>query len=142
MRRKFRDGMGSSLEYFEVVAGHGFFRPRGRMSLDEAVQVVDVAIAHARDARIARLMVNGTRLTGFDPPTLSERFYLVEKWAHTARGKIRLAMVVRPEMIDPRKFGVTVAMNRRLIADVFVAERSATAWLESDDLPSFPCIAE
>ena len=111
------------------------------MSLDEAVEVVDVAIAHARDSGIARLMVNGTRVTGFDPPTLSERFFLVEKWAHTAKGKIRLAMVVRPEMIDPRKFGVTVAINRRLIADVFVAERPATAWLESDNPPSFPCQA-
>ena len=50
-----------------------------------------------------------------------------------------MAMVMRPEMIDPEKFGVTVAFNRRLIADVFVDGGPAVAWLDSDAPPSFPC---
>ncbi|MGZ8994591.1 MAG: hypothetical protein ACXW16_11300 [Burkholderiaceae bacterium] len=45
-------------------------------------------------------MVNGILVTGFDPPSLSERYFLVEKWALTAGGALRVAMVLRPEMID------------------------------------------
>ena len=124
---------------FEVVAERGFFRPLGCVSLDKAVELVDGAIAHARALGITKLMVNASLLTGFESPSLSERYFLVEKWARTARGAVRLAMVIRPEMIDPQKFGVTVAINRRLIADVFAAEVPAIAWLDSRDPPSNPC---
>ena len=130
-----------SPDHFEVVAGRGFFRPVGKVSLDEAVELVDGAIAHARASGITRLMVNGLRLTGFESPSLSERYFLVEKWARTANGAVRFALVVHPHMIDPQKFGVTVAVNRRLIGDVFVKEASAIAWLDSGAPPSFPCTA-
>ena len=126
-------------DHFEVIAGRGFFRPTGKVSLDEAVELVNGAIAHARASGITKLFVNASRLTGFESPSLNERYLLVEKWAHTANGAVRLALVVRPHMIDPQKFGVTVAFNRRLIGDVFVAEASAIAWLDSGAQPSFPC---
>lgn len=122
--------MKSALDQFEVVGGRGFFRPTGHMPLAEAVARVDAAIAYARAQAIKDLLVNGILVTGFDPPSLSERYFLVEKWALTARGALRVAMVLRPEMIDPEKFGVTVAFNRRLIADVFVDEGPAVAWLD------------
>lgn len=122
--------MGPAPENFEVVGGRGFYRPAGRMSLADAVALVDTALAYARARGIKELMVNGILVTGFEPPTLSERYFLVEKWALTARGAVRVAMVLRPEMIDPEKFGVTVAFNRRLIADVFVEEEAALAWLD------------
>ena len=117
-------------DQFEIVGGRGFFRPTGCMSLAEAVARVDAAIAHTRAQGIKELLVNGILVTGFDPPSLSERYFLVEKWALTAGGALRMAMVLRPEMIDPEKFGVTVAFNRRLIADVFVEERAAVEWLD------------
>ena len=126
-------------DHFEVVAGRGFFRPVGHVSLDEAVELVDRAIAYARASGITRLMVSGLQLTGVESPNPSERYFLVEKWAHTANGAVRVALAIPPNLIDPQKFGVTVAVNRRWIADVFVTEASATAWLDSDALPSFPC---
>lgn len=126
-------------DHFEVVAGRGFFRPAGNVSLDQAVELVNGAIAHARASGITKLFVNAALLTGFESPSISERFFLVEKWARTAGGAVRLALVVRPHMIDAQKFGVTVAVNRRLIADVFAAEASAIAWLDSGAPPSFPC---
>lgn len=47
-------------------------------------------------------------------------------------GLIRMAMVARTGMIDQRKFGVTVAANRGLVADVVTteAEAEAIAWLD------------
>ena len=44
-----------------------------------------------------------------------------------------------PEFIDPQKFGVTVALNRRLIADVFELEEPALAWLGSHAPPFHAC---
>ncbi|MBC7794341.1 MAG: hypothetical protein H7Z43_11595 [Clostridia bacterium] len=131
--------MEPSPDNFEVVAGRGFFRPVGHVSLDEAIDLVNGAIAHTRASGITKLFVNGALLTGFDSPSLSERYFLVEKWARTASGAVRMALVVQPHMIDPQKFGVTVAINRRLIADVFVTEASAIAWLDSGAPPAFPC---
>ena len=50
-----------------------------------------------------------------------------------------MAMVLRPEYIDPQKFGITVALNRRLIADVFELEEPALAWLGSGAPPFHAC---
>jgi hypothetical protein len=44
-----------------------------------------------------------------------------------------MAMVVRPEMMDPDKFEVTVATNRGLIGNVFDSEKEALAWLLNAD---------
>ncbi len=130
-----------SPDHFKVEAGRAFFRPAGRMTLEEAINLVDGAIAHVRTLGITRLLVNGLRVTGFPSPSLTERYFMVEKWTRTANGAVRLSMVIRPEMLDPQKFGVTVAVNRRLVADVFVTEASAVAWLDSGDPPSFSCTA-
>jgi hypothetical protein len=131
--------MEPSPNHFEVVDGRGFFRPVGHMSLDAAVELVTVALAHARAHSIKELLVNATGLTGFPPPSLSERYFIVENWARVARGAVRVAMVLRPEYIDPQKFGVTVAFNRRLVADVFELEAPALAWLGSGAPPSHAC---
>ena len=131
--------MERSPDHFEVVDGRGFFRPIGHMSLAAAAELVTVALAHARAHGIKELLVNATGLTGFPPPSLSERYFIVENWARVARGAVRVAMVLRPEYIDPNKFGVTVAFNRRLIADVFEVEGPALAWLGSREPPSHAC---
>jgi hypothetical protein len=48
---------------------------------------------------------------------------------------LRLAVVARPEMIDPHQFGVTVAANRGLVSNIFTAEAEAIAWLASRQGP-------
>lgn len=131
--------MQRSPDHFEVVDGRGFFRPVGSMSLEAAAELITVALAHARVQGIKELLVNATGLTGFPSPTLSERYFIVENWARVVRGSVRVAMVLRPEYIDPQKFGVTVAFNRRLIADVFELEEPALAWLGSGEPPSHVC---
>jgi hypothetical protein len=40
-------------------------------------------------------------------------------------------MVARAEMIDPQKFGVTVAALRGLVSNVFTTEVEARAWLDA-----------
>jgi hypothetical protein len=114
---------------FEIVGDRGVFRPTGSMSLQQAVDLVTAAITFARERGLQDLFVNAAAVVGFPSPTISERYFLAEQWAH-ATGVVRFAIVVRAEMIDPKKFGMTVARNRGMVCDVFSDETEAVAWLD------------
>ena len=74
-------------------------------------------------------MANTSNLTGFEPPSLTARYFFVHDWAHAARD-VRIALVTIPERIDRQKFGITVAANLGSIAEVFTSEEDALKWLE------------
>jgi len=116
-------------ESIETIEDCTYYRPAGRVKLDEAVELIDRAIAHARDQRIPKLFVNAAGLTGFPSPSLPERYFISRKFAATAQGAVQLALVIRPEMIDPEHFGIVVARNAGMNAEVFATEREALAWL-------------
>ncbi|MFO0960512.1 MAG: hypothetical protein U0800_24270 [Isosphaeraceae bacterium] len=109
----------------------GIYRPVGTVTLDEAVRLVGEAITAARSARIDGLLADITGLTGFDPPDTFQRFRAIEAWVEAAAGRVCLAVVAPPEMIDPRKFGVTVASNRGMVSNIFADEDEALAWLDA-----------
>lgn len=113
----------------EVDDDCAYYRPAGRVTLEQGAELVDQAIAFARDRRIPKLLVDCTKLTGFPSPSLPERYFMVRGWAHTAQSLVQVAMVARPELIDPEKFGVTVARNAGLQAEVYPTEAEALAWL-------------
>ena len=116
---------------FTLEGQRGLFRPAGYVSFDEAVLCVRAAIAFARARQAADLLVDTTALTGFPCPDTFQRFLAAVAWADEAYGQLRLAMVARPEMIDERKFGVTVAANRGLVSNIFETEAEARAWLDA-----------
>lgn len=113
----------------QIIDDCAYYRPAGRVNLDEAVELLDQAIAYARKQRIPKLFVNAVELTGFPSPSLPERYFLARKFAATAQGAVQLSLVIRPEMIDPERFGILVARNAGMNADVFTNERDALAWL-------------
>jgi hypothetical protein len=76
-----------------------------------------------------KLLVDTTGWTGHASPDTFERFSVAQAFAQAARSAVKLAMVVRPEMMDPDKFEVMVAKNRWLVGDVFDSEKDALAWL-------------
>jgi hypothetical protein len=118
-----------TVDSLEVRDGRGTFRPRGKHSLVEAVDLVSRAIAYCRDRGVPLLLVDVTGLIDLPIPTLVDRFLMVEDWAQEAQGTIVVAMVAPPEYIHPRKFGVTVALHFGLICDVFTSEEEASKWL-------------
>ena len=89
------------------------------------------AIAFAREQNVPKLLAVTTGLSGFAPPNTVERYEFASQFAAVAAGAVRLALVAKPEMIDPETFGVTVANNRGLISKVFTSEADALAWLRS-----------
>jgi hypothetical protein len=131
--RAFGDGGGplSEPDGFEIAGGRGFYRPVGWVSFDHTVSLVCAAIAAARKDGAPDLLVNTCALTGFASPDTFQRFYAAMEWAATACGRLRLAVVARPEMIDQDRFGVIVAANRGLVSNIFTTEADALTWLDA-----------
>jgi hypothetical protein len=119
-------------EHFEVVEGRGVFRPIGEITQAEGVRLITSAIIYSREQELHQLLVVTTGFTGLAPSSIAERYFFVREWAAAAGPHLRIAMVARPELIDPEKFGVTVAANAGLIGDVFTSEHEALAWLNDN----------
>jgi hypothetical protein len=107
------------------------YRPVGSVSFDEAVERVSSTIRFACSSEAKDLLVDTTQWTGFPSPKMFQRFLAAVEWAEEAGGRLRLAMVARKEMIDPQKFGVTVANNHGLVSNIFSTDEEARAWLDS-----------
>lgn len=105
------------------------FQPIGAVELDEAAALVTAAITAARQQAIRKLLIVGTGLAGFDSPGLGSRYLFVHEWARAAEGLVRVALVLKPELIDREKFGVLVALNAGFACDVFTTETEALEWL-------------
>jgi hypothetical protein len=116
-------------EHFEIMDGYSCYRLSGHGPLAEAASKVIVAITFSRENGIRNLLIDTTKWTGHESPSTSERFHVAEAFTQAARSEVKLAMVVRPEMMDPEKFEVLVAKNRGLTGNVFDSEKEALAWL-------------
>jgi hypothetical protein len=116
-------------EGFEVLEGYCRFRLSGHGPLEDAASRVIPAIEFARKQHVRRLLVDTTGWTGHKSPGTLQRYEVASIFAKAAGPTLMLAMVVRPEMMDPDKFEVMVAKNRGLTGNVFDSEQDALAWL-------------
>ena len=118
----------SATGHIEIVRDCAYSHPVGRVPLDGAMALLAQAVAHAREHRIPKLLVNAVGLD-FPSPSLPERYFLARKLAATAQGEVQLALVVHAHMIDPERFGVMVARNAGMNVEVFSVETEALDWL-------------
>jgi hypothetical protein len=118
-------------KYFEHVARRGFFRPVAVVTFPQAVAMVAEAMRYARSLDLIELLVNTNGLTGFASPDVFARYEMVGQWVPSAGAVLKVAMVCRPEIIDPQKIGVVMAQNRGIAAEVFTNESAAIAWLDA-----------
>jgi hypothetical protein len=116
-------------EHVEFIEGIHRIRLSGECSLVEAVEHISRAIAHSRDQRADKLLIDATGLVGVSIPSLVDRFLMVEEWAQKARGMVVVVLVVRAEYINPEKFGAKVAADFGLTAEVYASEPEAMKWL-------------
>ncbi len=119
-------------EYFEQVGSRGFYRPVGTATFEQAVEMVAAVMKNARAQGLADLLVNVCGLSGFASPNVYERHDLAVKWAESAGRALRVALVVRSEMMDPKKIAVLMAQNRGASGDAFLTEADALAWLDGN----------
>lgn len=119
------------LENFETVGKRGFYRPVGKVSFEQAVNVVATAMKFARSQGLRSLLINTSGFSGITPPSIFARHDLAVKWAEAAGAQLHVAIVARPELVDPDKIGVIMAQNRGVSGDVFRTEAAALSWLDA-----------
>jgi hypothetical protein len=119
------------LKDFEQVGTRGFYRPLAQVNFEQAVDMVAHAMANARDLGLTDMLANTIGLTGFGPPSVVALYGMAQKWVQNAGATLRVALVARPEIIDPQKIGVLMMQNRGGNGDVFTSEVDALAWLDS-----------
>jgi len=107
------------------------WRGRETVSLERARRLVTAVIENVRKRHIRKLLIDSTALGGFASPSIAARHQLVRTWAGASGGALQIAFVLRPEMIDPQRFGVVVARNFGTNVNVFAHEADALAWLRS-----------
>jgi hypothetical protein len=122
----------SELLDFAFMDDHAEYRPTGELALARATGLISTGIAFARGRQVKKLMVVTLGLAGFQPPNVIERYYFIHEWAKASGHAMRVAVVAHPEMIDPQKFGVTVALNIGFDSDVFTSEEEALTWLQRE----------
>ena len=115
---------------FEIVGTRGFYRPIAEVSFETAVDMCAEAIAHARARGLLDIVVNALGLMGFAPPDVFARYVLAKKFVESAGSSLRVAMVTRPENIDPQKIAVLMMQNRGVHCEVFTNETVALKWLD------------
>ena len=99
--------------------------------LERTVELVVAAIRETLALGLPHLLVDAAAVL-FAPPSLSARHRIARQWADAANGRLRLAVIVRPDCIDPEHFGVVAAANFGLAAQVFEQQADALAWLHAE----------
>jgi hypothetical protein len=116
---------------YQIEVGYASFRPIGNLSLEEGAAGCVEAIRLAGEQGLRHLLINLTGLTGLRPISTLDRFWLAKQCASAAKPGFKVAVVANPDMIDQQHFGVMVARNRGLQANVFATEPEAQVWLLS-----------
>ena len=119
------------LQDFEIVGDHAEYRPMGELALNQATLLIASEIAFARERQVKKLMVVTLGLTGFQSPSVFQRYHFIHEWAKASGGSVRVAIVARPEMIDHEKIGLMIASNIGFDCNVFTSEAQALAWLQA-----------
>src|SRR5215218_6179635 len=127
----------------EILAEPGFLKviATGNFSLKEAertfLEILEAIILH----KAGKAMIDGRALAG--KPATIERF-LYGKFAansvkmYSARGLspfTAFAYVLKLPVLDPQRFGETVAVNRGMRVKVFDNREDAFTWLELAPAP-------
>jgi hypothetical protein len=116
-------------ENFQMQEGYACYRPVRQASFSELGSLIGPVFRYCYDHQIKHLLLDARQVTGFQPPSVLERYNLASEMAHLATGYLKIALLVHKEMMDPRRPGVTVARNRGLNLEAFGSEPEALAWL-------------
>jgi len=84
-------------EQLSVADGLCTFRPVGKATLVEGVELVSGAITYCRVRKITKLLVDLRELFGYPVPSLADRYWMVQDWAEAAQSALVVAVVALPE---------------------------------------------
>ena len=118
-----------------VETGFLYVGARGEFSLAEAKRTFLEMLEAVAQHKVRKVLFDGRELTG-EPATM-ERFYYgafaaqaVGSFAdHGVSPATRFAYVLREPVLDPERFGETVAVNRGMLVKAFDHLEDALKWL-------------
>lgn len=122
-------------EFFHQSTCYVCYRPISDVTFLQVIDLCSGAVSFSRTQKIRCLLVDTTRLAGFDPPGTLDRFEFGRRCARAAEGKVKVAFLAKPEMIDTDGFGLIVARNRGFRTSIFAAESDAVQWLLDPNRP-------
>jgi hypothetical protein len=125
----------------DLEADHICYRPAGLVSLDQAVDQCKQAIRFARSNGFGRLLIDSTRLGGFASPNLAERYWIARAFAEEAQTHVIVAFTLQSDLLDPERFGVTVATNLGMRTNAFSTKSEALVWLQAQPIQTKPALA-
>jgi len=108
-----------------------FYRPEGQASAGELADMITTALGYFHEHGYLEVVVNITRMEGFESPGAAFRRWLVRRWARAVNREVAIVVVARAEHISPERTGVIVAAEEGLRAHVCTGEEEAVAWLEA-----------
>lgn len=108
-------------------------RVSGNQSFARAVDEVDEGLRQALASGARRVLVDVRGLSGFSRPDVTARLGMIRRWAATAQGRLKMAMISPRELNDGERFDVVFAHSLGFDGDVFENEEDARRWL--DELP-------
>jgi len=113
----------------QIEQGSGYLAARfiGAAEPSEGLRHFESIADHCRRTINNKLLIDITR---FDVRlTVTTRFLAGEKLEIFAVQRIKVAIVGRPEQLDPGRFAMLVARNRGVNVEVFTDFQSAEEWL-------------
>jgi hypothetical protein len=119
------------MDFFEQLGTRGFYRPVARVTLEKGLEMMAMATRAARERALKDLLINTTGFTGYEIPSVFDRYDWATKLAANAGSALRVATVVRSDVFDPQKIGPVMAQNRGVCTDIFTSEAAAMAWLDA-----------
>ena len=105
------------------------FRVSEGIALPAAIEAVRNAIADARRDHCSKLLAVAPRTHCISSPSLATRVGIMRDWAREGDGGVEVALVCESSLLDPERFGLTMARQFGLVMDVFDSEAKALAWL-------------
>ena len=103
----------------------------GEFSLKEAKRIFLEILDAVTRYKVNKVLFDGRRIVG--KPELMERFFYGEFVAEAWRGMLpivpKFAYVLEHPVLDPARFGETVAINRGMIVKAFDNLEDALGWL-------------
>jgi hypothetical protein len=105
------------------------YRLEGTRTFPQAVEDVDQCLREALESGARRVLIDVRDLVGFARPDVVARIGMIRRWAETAQGRVKMAIVSRAEIIDEERFGVVLAQSLGFDGNVFEHEEEARLWL-------------
>lgn len=118
-----------SIQLFQVEQMRGYLAAKyiGSGVAEDVWREFGFIAEYCKRTKNNKLLIDGTRFE--EKLSITERYLVAEESLLFARYGIKVAVVDKPERIDPQRFGELVARNRGVDLSVFTDFQAAEEWL-------------